>query len=118
MSVHNHGPAEGEGLSCPERTTSAGVTVGSCLDRKYPEVELFAARMLQELADNSGKGDQAGWLSMSLKEAWAEIAWHNAKMATAIKLHQWDLVRELCADVANGAMMLDDIVAKYGGIEP
>ncbi len=81
------------------------------LAQRYPQVEAFAVRMRAELAANSGKGDRPGWLGMSLRQAWAEIAWHNAKMASAIKAEDWPLVRELAADVANGALMLDDIVA-------
>lgn len=77
---------------------------------RYPEVNRFVVGMLLELWANRGKGDQPGWRKMSVKEAWQEIAWHNAKMATAIKEQNWALVRELAADVANGAMMLDDII--------
>lgn len=77
---------------------------------RYPEVAPFVRAMYAELWANAGKGDQAGWRLMSLREAWGEIAWHNAKMATAIKSTDWPLVRELAADVANGAMMLTDIL--------
>jgi len=81
------------------------------LRERYPEVDAFAVKMRAELWANRGKGDQAGWRAMTVRQAWSEIAWHNAKMATAIKEQNWELVRELAADVANGALMLDDLIA-------
>lgn len=33
--VHNHGPAEGRGLDCAERTAVDGAPLGAC----YPTVE-------------------------------------------------------------------------------
>lgn len=33
--VHNHGPAEGRGLSCPERETDAGKLRGACMEREH-----------------------------------------------------------------------------------
>ncbi|UAJ79973.1 hypothetical protein IT072_02525 [Leifsonia sp. ZF2019] len=51
---------------------------------------------------------------MSLRTAWQEISWHAAKLAAAIKAEDVGLIHELTADVANGAMMLDDIVRSYG----
>lgn len=93
----------------PHTDSEHSVYVATVQER-YPEVEGFVKRMYTELEANAGKGDQAGWRTMSLREAWGEIAWHNAKMATAIKEKNWALVRELAADVANGAMMLDDIL--------
>lgn len=38
MTVHNHGPAEGPGLDCPERETQIGLR-GACLPT-YVEIEL------------------------------------------------------------------------------
>jgi hypothetical protein len=78
--------------------------------------------MYAELAANSHKGDQAAWRTMSLREAWQEISWHSAKLAMAIKEGNEPLIRELSADVANGAMMLVDILNNppggrvYGGL--
>lgn len=82
------------------------------LQARYPEVDAFARRMLAELWANRYKGDHEGWRAMSLREAWAEIAWHHAKLAVAIKDRDAGLVRELTADVANGAMMLADILTQ------
>lgn len=80
------------------------------LKARYPEVEPFVESMYDELAANSGKGDQAGWRLMTLRQAWQEISWHTAKLATAIKSNNEPLTRELAADVANGCMMLVDIL--------
>ncbi|MEN0084017.1 MAG: hypothetical protein AAGC66_04535 [Leifsonia sp.] len=84
------------------------------LAARYPEVDQFRERMLRELWANRGKGDQASWRAMSLRAAWQEISWHAAKLANAIKSEDVALIHELTADVANGAMMLDDIVNSYG----
>ena len=75
----------------------------------YPEVEEFARRMRQELWANRTKGDQESWKRMPMRQAWHEITWHAAKLAVAIRENNRPLIRELAADVANGAMMLDDI---------
>lgn len=80
----------------------------------YPEVEAFAKRMRAELWSNRHKGDHAGWRSMSLRQAWGEISWHVAKLAGALKAEDVRLMRELAADVANGALMLDDIILVSG----
>lgn len=81
---------------------------------QYPEVDAFADRMRAELWSNRHKGDHAGWRSMTLRQAWGEISWHVAKMAGALKAEDVELIRELAADVANGAMMLDDILLVSG----
>lgn len=73
----------------------------------YPEVDAFAERMRAEMIANAGKGDR--WRGMSLWQAWCEISWHVGKMTGAIKAEDIDLIRELAADVANGALMLDEI---------
>lgn len=80
------------------------------LEKVYPEVEPFVDRMYAELWANRGKGDQPAWRTMTLKEAWVEIEWHAAKLAVAIKQGDAKLIHELSADIANGAMMLDDIL--------
>lgn len=80
----------------------------------YPEVDAFADRMRAELWSNRHKGDHAGWRSMTLRQAWGEISWHVAKMAGALKAEDVPTIRELAADVANGAMMLDDILLVSG----
>lgn len=88
----------------------------AALRRRYPEVAPFVRRMLIELWANRGKGDQLAWRVMSLREAWQEIAWHQAKLAVAIKDGDAELMRELAADVANGAMMLVDILDTGGPV--
>lgn len=90
---------------------------------------LFVQAMADELLANAGKGDRAGWLTCPPDEMMAEIWWHSAKLALAVKeLHQAQAlryqsddevqmrvdaaraaVREHTADVANCAMMLADI---------
>lgn len=85
------------------------------LNKIYPEVEPFVEQMLKELWANRTKGDQAGWQTMSQRQAWSEIAWHLGKLTVAIKEGDVPLIRELCADIANGAMMLDDIVLIQNG---
>jgi hypothetical protein len=80
----------------------------------YPEVDAFAERMRAELWANRRKGDHAGWRSMTLRQAWSEISWHVGKMAGALKAEDVSLIRELAADVANGALMLDDIILVSG----
>ena len=50
MPVHNHGPAEGRGLDCPERTTPEGLR-GACMpDALVPDwyLELWAGRLAEE----------------------------------------------------------------------
>lgn len=81
---------------------------------KYPEVMPFVEQMYKELWDNRSKGDQPAWRQMTLNNAWNEISWHNAKLAVAIRDKDPDLIRELAADVANGAMMLTDILNQIG----
>lgn len=86
----------------------------SIVEATYPEVAPFVQSMYAELFANRGKGDQAGWRKMSLREAWYEISWHSAKLAVAIKEKDESLIRELSADVANGCMMLVDILNTNG----
>ena len=80
----------------------------------YPEVDAFAKRMRAELWANRHKGDHAGWCSMTLRQAWGEIAWHVGKLAGALKAEDVRQMRELAADIANGALMLDDIILVRG----
>lgn len=80
------------------------------LRKRYPEVAPFVNSMYRELAANAHKGDQAGWLVMTLRQAWQEISWHEAKLAVAIKSNDEARIREYAADVANGCMMLVDIL--------
>lgn len=96
-------------MYCPCGATVLPPSLG-VLQERYPEVEPFTRRMLDELWANRDKGDQPAWRAMSIREAWGEISWHHAKLAGAIKAQDAALVRELCADVANGAMMLADIL--------
>lgn len=94
--------------------TAPGVPSDSDLRTAYPEVEAFAEQMRKELWSNRHKGDHAGWRSMTLRQAWGEISWHVAKLAGALKAEDVAQIRELAADVANGAMMLDDILLVSG----
>ena len=87
------------------------------LVRRYPQVSAFAKRMRAELWANRHKGDRPGWLSMSNRQAWGEIAWHLGKLAGALKAQDRDLILELCADIANGALMLDDMVRTRGPVD-
>lgn len=80
------------------------------LRKRYPEVAPFVNSMYRELAENAHKGDQAGWQLMTLRQAWQEISWHSAKLAVAIKANDDASMREYAADVANGCMMLVDIL--------
>ena len=85
-------------------------TPDEALRAQYPEVDRFAKRMRAELSANSHKGNQGSWLRMSLKEAWIEISWHLGKLTAAMKAEDVSACRELAADIANGAMMFDDII--------
>jgi hypothetical protein len=80
------------------------------LRERYPEVGVFVDSMYRELAANAHKGDQEGWRTMTLRQAWQEISWHAAKLAVAIKVNDEHGMREYAADVANGCMMLVDIL--------
>ncbi|MBN9141075.1 hypothetical protein [uncultured Microbacterium sp.] len=82
----------------------------SAAEDRYPEVAPFVASMYAELEANAHKGDQAGWRLMTLRQAWQEISWHTAKLAVAIKGNDDERMREYAADVANGCMMLVDIL--------
>lgn len=99
-------------------------------------MQAFTVMMVHELAANAGKGDRPGWLQMDPETAMAEIWWHSAKLAVAVKeKHEADAallavleegteppeqaarrageadrkVVEHAADVANMAMMLLDV---------
>lgn len=76
----------------------------------YPEVEQFAMKMREQLWLNRHKGDQSAWQQMTLRESWSEIAWHEGKLAGALKLDDEPLMHELAVDVANMAMMFEDIL--------
>ena len=84
------------------------------LKKLYPEVEAFAVQMRKELWNNRHKGDQASWRTMEVRQAWGEIAWHVGKLTAAIREGDAAKVHELAADIANGALMLDDIVTLNG----
>jgi hypothetical protein len=89
-------------------------------------VASFVAMMLTELAANDGKGNRPGWLTMTRKEAIAEVHWHAAKLAVSAKAitlfgeespvresAEQD-VREYAADTANCALMVLDCAALLG----
>lgn len=94
----------------PHETGAHSILPEGWLREQYPEVQEFVLSMYYELWVNSGKGDQVGWRTMSLRQAWGEIAWHHAKLAVAVKEDDESLMRELAADVANMSMMLVDIL--------
>lgn len=82
----------------------------SALEGKYGEyLSPFINLMDKELNANSGKGDRAGWLSMSPDVAMLEIYYHAAKLQKAVKDGDLDGVKEYSADVANMSMMLLDV---------
>lgn len=82
---------------------------GEPSDAQYPEVDVFAERMRAELVANAHKGDH--WQNMTVREAWGEISWHVGKLTGAIKASDAAAIRELAADIANGALMLDQTIA-------
>jgi hypothetical protein len=86
-------------------------------ETRYPEVARFVDSMYAELFANAHKGNQASWRAMNLREAWQEISWHGAKLAVAIKTQDEAAAREFAADVANGAMMLVDIINQRGMVD-
>lgn len=80
--------------------------------------ETFVRAMADELRANAHKGDRAGWLTMSSREAVSEVLYHAAKLSYACRQHlqeegELTKVREFAADVANCAMMVADI---HGGL--
>lgn len=78
--------------------------------QKYDDVLLpFLDLMRTELRANSGKGDRAGWLSMSRETCLLEIHYHLAKLQKATLEDAPSGIREHAADVANMSMMLVDI---------
>jgi len=79
--------------------------------KPYPEVDAFAERMRAEMVANAHKGDH--WRNMLPRQAWGEIAWHLGKLTAALKAEDVPAIRELAADIANGALMLDAIVSAY-----
>jgi hypothetical protein len=74
----------------------------------------FVQAMADELRANAHKGDRAGWLMMSEREAVSEVLYHAAKLAYAARKHRHerthgDDVLEFAADVANCALMVADV---------
>ena len=107
----------------------------ACLPREREREEVlrrFVFAMQEELAANAGKGDRPGWLSMSPREALAEVQHHYVKLhAAVVEFDRWEncreprplpwmghrpvtadllvaAIREYAADVANMAMMAAD----------
>ena len=71
----------------------------------------FRNLMVKELAANFNKGDrdgERGWLTMTNKQALSELYYHVGKLQQAIKEENIDLIKEHCADIANGALMCCD----------
>jgi len=71
----------------------------------------FRMLMMKELAANFNKGDrdgERGWLTMTNKQALSELYYHVGKLQHAIKEENIDLIKEYCADIANGALMCCD----------
>jgi len=103
-------------FNCGARASLAGGVVPAGDEQKssvlqYPEVDVFAGRMRAEMIANAHKGDN--WRGMTPRQAWGEISWHLGKLTVAIKTEDVSAIRELTADIANGAMMLDQIVCIF-----
>jgi hypothetical protein len=83
-----------------------------------PDHDAPFAAMVQAMADelraNRHKGDRAGWLTMSGREAVSEVLYHAAKLAYALRQFERGegegrQVLEFAADVANCSMMVADV---------
>ncbi len=98
-------------------TPVIGLPADADLRAVYPESERFARRMRVELHANRGKGDQAGWMAATPRELIEDTLYHLAKLSRAVRDEPW-LVAELCADVANMAMMVGERVGVDWGAEP
>lgn len=129
---------------CPDdsvcRTCLCASEDDACLplEREREEVlRRFVFAMQEELAANAGKGDRPGWLSMSPREALAEVQHHYVKLhAAVVEFDRWEngqdirdlpwadvrcslatlekRIREYAADVANMAMMAADRCGAIG----
>lgn len=74
-------------------------------------VDNFAKAMKKELLANYDKGDREpphGWLGMDDKTQLNELYYHVGKLQAALKAKNVELIKELSADVANGALMVYD----------
>lgn len=75
-------------------------------------VDKFSDAMLKELIANDDKGgrndEKEGWLTMTDKENVSEIYYHTGKLQAALKAGDLNLIKELSADIANGALMVYD----------
>ena len=81
--------------------------------RGEPEVLTFGAAMMQELQNNSHKGD---WADMPLGQGVHELFYHVAKLGLAAKEigDHSEAVLEYAADVGNCAMFVAD---NYGALD-
>lgn len=72
----------------------------------------FRELMIRELANNFDKGDRdgpRGWMEgINDKGFMNEIYYHAGKLQAALKEGKTELIVELCADIANLAMMCCD----------
>lgn len=80
----------------------------------------FVQAMADELAANAHKGDRAGWLTMTYREAVGEVLYHAAKLTYAARQYDQgdgpaEKIREFAADVANCSMMVADICGVLEG---
>lgn len=78
--------------------------------------EKFREFMIKELAANFDKGDrdgEKGWLEMTNKQLLSEIYYHTGKLQEALSNNNVILIKEYCADIANGALMCLD---KYSSL--
>lgn len=96
---------------CSPEECSEPCTAEELPSVQYPEIGEFAERMRAEMISNAHKGDN--WRNMTARQAWGEISWHLGKLTAALKAEDVPAIRELAADIANGAMMLDQIVSVY-----
>jgi hypothetical protein len=95
MTVHNHGPNEGPGLSCRETRTEGGL-IGACLMNAQPEgvamnIDADALKAAAEVAEKT----YLGYLEEAVDDehdlVWDD-AWQNAIAAAApyLMAQAWD----------------------------
>lgn len=82
------------------------------LQAKYPEVQVFAERMLRELWKNRRHGDQASWLTMDGQQLLGELIEHVGKLNKPMQAPDYARILELTADIGNCALFLMDSVDK------
>lgn len=83
-----------------------------------PCVLAFAELMEQRLSENRHKGGRDGWEKTWVMELFSSLRDESNELAIAIEVgNSKEIVRE-CADVANYAMMIADVVGGLRVGEP